>query len=75
MAVREIPRAWHTDLGNDAKVFPSPIAGCNKVFHGSRGDWDGHLGALRLHPDWHPELQDAEERRRRFKIEFPGFLS
>lgn len=56
------------------RVFRCPIAGCNKVFHGSRGGWDAHVGSLRLHPAWHPELQGPEERKRRFEAEFPEFL-
>jgi hypothetical protein len=55
-------------------VYHCPIAGCEKVFRGSRGGWDGHVGSLRLHPEWHPELPQAEERKRRFEIEFPDFF-
>jgi hypothetical protein len=55
-------------------VYQCPIADCDKVFRGSRSGWDGHVGSLRLHPEWHPELLQAEERKRRFEIEFPGFF-
>jgi hypothetical protein len=55
-------------------VFQCPIAGCDKVFRGSRGGWDSHVASLRLHPEWHPELEQAEERKRRFEIEFPEFF-
>lgn len=63
------------DVGDSVRVFRCPIAGCDKVFRGSRGGWDAHAGSLRLHPGWHPELQGPEERRRRFEAEFPGFFA
>lgn len=59
---------------DSANVYRCPIAGCDKVFRGSRGGWDGHVGSLRLHPEWHPELPQAEERKRRFETEFPDFF-
>jgi hypothetical protein len=62
------------DVRDSARVYRCPIPGCDKVFRGSRGGWDGHVGSLRLHPDWYPELQEAEERNRRFETEFPGFF-
>ena len=61
-------------MRDSAKVYRCPIAGCDKVFQGSRGGWDGHVGSLRLHPEWHPELPQAEERKRRFETEFPDFF-
>ena len=82
-----VRRAWHprepglesagatgSDPRAGAKVFPCPIAGCAKVFRGSRGGWDAHVGSPRLHPHWHPELRAAEDRKRRFETEFPGFF-
>lgn len=57
-----------------AKEFTRPIPGCNTVFRGSRGGWDGHVGSLRLHPSWRPELADPEGRRHQFRIEFPEFF-
>jgi hypothetical protein len=62
------------DLGDAVRVFRCPIAGCDKVFRGSRGGWDGHVGSLRLHPNWHPELQETYARKRRFETEFPTFF-
>jgi hypothetical protein len=59
---------------DSANVYRCPIAGCDKVFRGSRGGWDGHVGSLRLHPEWHPELPHAEERKRRFETEFQDFF-
>lgn len=61
-------------VGDAVPVFQCPIAGCDKVFRGSRGGWDGHVGSLRLHPNWHPELEEADARRRRFETEFPTFF-
>ncbi len=54
--------------------FACPIAGCDKVYHGTRGGWDGHVGSLRIHPFWRPEIPSAEERKKQFVIEFPGFF-
>jgi hypothetical protein len=77
-ARRPVKRVHHAtkvgDVRDSASVYRCPIAGCNKVFQGSRGGWDGHVGSLRLHPDWYPELQEAEERKRRFETEFPDFF-
>jgi hypothetical protein len=62
------------DVEGCVKVFPCPIAGCERVFRGSRGGWDGHVGSLRLHPHWHPELVQAEDRKAQFKTDFPTFF-
>jgi hypothetical protein len=51
-------------------AYRCPIPGCEKVFHGSRGGWDGHVGSRRVHPDWHPEIEDSDERKRLFRSEF-----
>lgn len=56
------------------RIFRCPIAGCDKVFQGSRGGWDAHVGSRRLHPDWHPDLEAAHDRKRRFEAEFPEFF-
>jgi len=56
------------------KTFRCPIAGCDKVYVNARAGWDGHVGSGRSHPLWHPELTSAEERKRRFEIEFPEFF-
>jgi hypothetical protein len=56
------------------REFACPLSGCGKVFAGSRGGWDGHVGASRLHPSWHPEVTDPEERRRLFRREYPAFF-
>ena len=73
--VEPVHQSPNTSVVRDsAKVYRCPIAGCDKVFQGSRGGWDGHVGSLRLHPEWHPELPQAEERKRRFETEFPDFF-
>jgi len=51
-------------------VFHCPIPGCSMEFLGSRGGWDGHVLSLRTHPEWHPEVDDPEERKRLFKEEY-----
>jgi hypothetical protein len=56
-------------------AYSCPIAGCDKIFQGSRGGWDGHVGSVRMHPNWHPELEKAEARKRRFEVEFPDFFT
>jgi uncharacterized C2H2 Zn-finger protein len=62
------------DLRDGTRMFRCPIAGCDKVYRGSRGGWDGHVGSIRLHPHWHPELRRADDRKRQFEVEFPGFF-
>jgi hypothetical protein len=51
-----------------------PIPGCTKVFHRSRGGWDGHVGALRMHPNWQPRLVDHGKRLDLFRAQFPEFF-
>lgn len=57
------------------RQYPCPIPGCEKVFHNSRGGWDGHVGSPSPHPAWHPTIQDPGERRHRFWHEFPEFFA
>lgn len=54
--------------------FPCPIPGCDKVFQGSRGGWDSHVGSLRSHPEWYRDLLSPDERKRQFEREFPEFF-
>jgi hypothetical protein len=56
------------------RTFRCPIEGCEKVYEGTRGGWDGHVGSARIHPRWHPELTSVEARKRHFEIEFPDFF-
>jgi len=57
-----------------SKAYPCPIAGCTHVFRNSRGGWDAHVGALSRHPRWHPEIVDAEERKKCFRQEFADWF-
>lgn len=52
-----------------------PIAGCDKVFRGSRGGWDAHVASIRTHPERQPDLKEPETRKRRFEAEFPDFFN
>lgn len=63
-----------TSLPSGSGEYPCPIQGCPKVFHGSRSGWDGHVGSLRLHSDWHRRVSDPEERRRIFKHEYADWF-
>ena len=51
--------------------YRCPIPGCTKVFRGTRGGWDAHVASWRMHPNWHPDITDGEERKRRFRREYP----
>jgi hypothetical protein len=64
----------HGRRQRERETYSCPIAGCNRIFQGSRGGWDAHVGSLRLHQEWHPELQERRKRRQQFKIEFPDFF-
>ncbi len=68
--VRRPSRAAHTPGG----AFPCPIPGCTKVFLGSRGGWDAHVGATAKHPAWRPDLEDAKARKQAFRAAFPSFF-
>jgi len=63
-----------TAVRNGTRIFPCPIPGCGWIYENTRGGWDGHAGSVRIHPQWHPELTTAEERKRQFEIEFPDFF-
>lgn len=55
-------------------TYSCPIAGCTKVFRGSRGGWDAHAASPAQHPTWHPEVRDPKERKRLFRAEFPTWF-
>jgi hypothetical protein len=55
-------------------ILRCPIPGCVKEWPNGRGGWDGHVGSLKKHPSWHPDVFDAPERRRLFASEFPAFF-
>ena len=56
--------------GNRGHVYRCPIPGCGKVFVGSRGGWDAHVGSVRLHRAWRSGINVPEERKRLFRKEF-----
>lgn len=66
------PRSLTTTGG---RRFSCPIPGCAKVFVGSRGGWDGHVGSPHLHPLWHPDVTDPERRRHLFRMEYSEFFA
>jgi len=57
-----------------SRIFTCPIAGCERVFQDTRCGWDGHVGSPRIHPLWHPEISDAQERKRQFASDFRDFF-
>lgn len=56
------------------RIFRCPIAGCTKVFRGSRGGWDAHVGSRTRHPAWLQAIKDPVARRRAFEKQFPEFF-
>jgi hypothetical protein len=56
------------------RTYSCPIPGCGKMYRGSRGGWDSHVASLRIHPSWHPELQDEADRKQTYRSEFPDFF-
>lgn len=57
------------------KEIPCPIPGCQKVFRDSRGGWDAHIASPKKHPEWHPEIDNSEGRKARFKAEFTDWFT
>ncbi len=64
------PHAGRETSTGHRRVHQCPIPGCTKVFVGSRGGWDGHVGSPRKHPNWLPEITDPGQRRQAFRREF-----
>ena len=56
------------------KTFKCPIAGCTKTYTNTRGGWDAHVGSPKNHLTWIPEVDTAEDRKKRFREEFPDFF-
>ena len=57
----------------EGQRYRCPIPGCTKVFHGSRGGWDGHVDSLKNHPSWEPTLT-GHARHQKFREKFPDFF-
>ena len=55
---------------NRNSEYRCPIPGCETIFGGSCRGWDAHVGSLRLHPQWRPEVGSPKERRRLFRAEY-----
>ena len=70
----QVPCSTVGSLRSPKREFLCPIPGCTKRFHGSRGGWDGHVGSVALHPDWHPELIAPGARRHQFAVEYADFF-
>jgi hypothetical protein len=73
VSVRSAPGGGSSRDGLSRK-YSCPNPGCDKVYRGSRGGWDSHVGSLRIHPSWHPELHDEADRKQRYRLEFPDFF-
>ena len=56
------------------KAYPCPIPGCHHVFHNSRSGWDAHVASVAHHPEWHPHVLNATERKQLFKRDFPDWF-
>ncbi|HEX4996923.1 MAG TPA: hypothetical protein VFY29_01775 [Terriglobia bacterium] len=56
------------------QTFRCPISGCDKVFQKSRWGWDAHVGSLKKHPQWRPDLTSPPLRCEAFRREFPEFF-
>src|SRR5262249_43820098 len=66
-------RTGRSDAREVPRIHRCPIEGCDKVYQGTRGGWDAHVGSNRVHPLWHPEITSAEARKTQFEMEFPDF--
>ena len=55
--------------------FRCPIPNCTKVFIGSRGGWDAHVGAFRMHPNWQPDVKEHRDRLQLFRAQYPEFFA
>ncbi len=67
-------KAKRIEVAGAGRSFRCPIEGCEKVYEGTRGGWDGHVGSSRIHSHWHPELASAGARKKQFETEFPDFF-
>jgi hypothetical protein len=56
------------------QAYRCPIPECSHLFKVARLGWDAHVGSLRLHPDWYPNVHDPEERKRLFRRDFAAFF-
>lgn len=73
-AVPMTPPTEKSSLARVMSTYVCPIPGCDKVYQRTRGGWDAHIGSLRTHPNWHPELANPEDRKMMYRIDFPEFF-
>jgi hypothetical protein len=71
---RSAPRPSRTTPVVLHEALRCPIPGCSKTFRTGRLGWDAHIGSLRQHPDWYPEIVDAEQRKSVFRETFAAWL-
>lgn len=74
VAERDHPAGKTTPYRQTRSVYRCPIPECKKVFIGSRGGWDGHVGALRIHPNWQPYIKVHGDRLKVLRTEYPEFF-
>ena len=55
-------------------VYPCPIPGCYHMFHNTRSGWDAHVASISRHPEWHPNVLEATERKQLLRREFPDWF-
>lgn len=70
---RRKPRRGEPEEGRPSKRMWSEERGSSKFwrkqFANGRSGWDGHVGSIRTHPNWYPEVEEAEARKRLFMQE------
>lgn len=71
---RPVTRGQATSSESGAAEYRCPIPDCSKIFLGSRGGWNAHVGSPGMHPDWRPDVSDPGERKRIFKHEHNDWL-
>lgn len=59
---------------HEKSIYPCPIPGCEKEFHGSRSGWDTHVASPKKHPGWYPAISDGEERKKLFRQDYNDWL-
>lgn len=56
------------------KEYQCPIGDCGKIFKNSRAGWDSHVESTKIHPNWYPEINEGNERKKLFKHDFPDWF-
>ena len=63
-------RIYGPSTKSSGNIYDCPISGCSKRFYGTRAGWDAHVASYRMHPGWHPNIENGVERKRLFRKEF-----